>query len=206
MIHLRIPYILFIAALFICLSCTNTPTDPLTYCDAQIRKTLLELGNGDRFPRNIDKDSGNWQTTGIHDWTSGFWPGILWYDYEYTNDEAIKEAAVHYTELLEPLSTTSGDHDIGFQIMCSYGNAYRLTHNKKYRDVIHNAARRLSLLYNPTVGTTLSWPWMVKEMNWPHNTIMDNMMNLELLFWSAKNGGGQTLLRHGSFACYCYHE
>lgn len=49
------------------------------------------------------------------------------------------------------------------------------------------------VLFNPEVGTFLSWPGMVKKENWPHNTIIDNMMNLELLFWAARNGGERRL-------------
>lgn len=191
MVNTRILYVcaLLIIMLSVITSCGKKDKSALDYCDGQIRKTLQFIGSSEQLPRNIDKDSTTWRMVPVRDWTSGFWPGILWYDYEHTKDEIIKQAAIHYTELLEPLSKNSNDHDIGFQIFCSYGNAYRLTGDKKYSTVIHDAAGQLAKLYNPTVGTILSWPWMVKEMNWPHNTIMDNMMNLELLFWSAKNGG-----------------
>ena len=94
-----------------------------------------------------------------------------------------------------PLVTPAhgADHDIGFQIFCSFGNAYRITGNEEYKTVILKGAQKLAKLYNPKVGTILSWPGMVKRMGWPHNTIMDNMMNLEILFWAARNGGGQEL-------------
>lgn len=82
---------------------------------------------------------------------------------------------------------------MGFQMFCSYGHAYRLTKENYYKDILLKSADELAKLYNPRVGTILSWPWKVKESNWPHNTIIDNMMNLELLFWAAKNGGGKRL-------------
>lgn len=69
------------------------------------------------------------------------------------------------------------------------GNGYRLTGNTEYKEGLLRAADSLSILFNPEVGTFLSWPGMVKKENWPHNTIIDNMVNLELLFWAARNGG-----------------
>ena len=168
----------------------------LEYCDAQIRRTLSEADQDScLMPRSMEANQTNWNMSNIYDWTSGFWPGILWYDYEATGDEEIKAQAIRYTECLLPLVTLAhgADHDIGFQIFCSFGNAYRITGNEEYKTVILKGAQKLAKLYNPKVGTILSWPGMVKRMGWPHNTIMDNMMNLEILFWAARNGGGQEL-------------
>lgn len=163
----------------------------LTYCHHQITRTLSELPDTCLMPRSMDDNQTKWNLASIYDWTSGFWPGILWLDYEATGDEAIKQQAIRYTECLRPLANPNhgGDHDIGFQLFNSFGNAYRLTGDESYKEAILAGAKNLSRLYNPTVGTILSWPVMVERMGWPHNTIMDNMMNLEILFWAAKNGG-----------------
>ncbi|MDP3433063.1 MAG: glycoside hydrolase family 88 protein [Bacteroidota bacterium] len=165
--------------------------DILRYCDNQLKRTLGELKDSSFMPRSMNSGQKKWSLVGIHDWTSGFWPGILWYDYEYFRNDRIKEKAIQYTEYLQPLVNPNQkvDHDIGFQIFCSYGNAYRLTGDEKYKKIILEAAAKLSELYNPVVGTILSWPNMVQKMGWPHNTIIDNMMNLEILFWASKNGG-----------------
>ena len=165
----------------------------LSYCDTQIKKTLNTIRGSGLMPRCIDADATDWYKIDIYDWTSGFWPGILWYNYENTKNEEIKDEAVRYTESLVPLLDPKhpGDHDLGFQFYCSFGNAYRLTDDDKYRQILLKGADKLAGFYNPKVGTILSWPGMVTEMNWPHNTIMDNMMNLELLFWAAKNGGNK---------------
>jgi len=189
----RHPYLFFILSIFILQSCSNAGKDPLKYCDTQIRKTLKEIGNTGKLPRYIESGKNSWESVPIEDWTSGFWPGVLWYDYEYTQDEKIKKQAVYFTELLEPLAEKATSHDLGFQMYCSYGNAYRLTGDKKYKDILLKSAKELSRLFNAKVGTMLSWPWKVQEESWPHNTIMDNMMNLELLFWASKNGGGKHL-------------
>jgi unsaturated chondroitin disaccharide hydrolase len=84
-------------------------------------------------------------------------------------------------------------HDLGFMMFPSVGNGYRITGKEKYKEWLLETADSLSVLFNPDVGTILSWPWMEKKRGWPHNTIIDNMLNLELLFWASKNGGGQNL-------------
>ncbi|MFR9650221.1 MAG: glycoside hydrolase family 88 protein, partial [Rikenellaceae bacterium] len=127
------------------------------------------------------------------EWTSGFWPGVLWYGYEASGDETILAEAKAYTEALEFISRTPAhDHDLGFLMFCSYGNGYRLTGDEKYKEVIIATADTLATLFNPNVGTILSWPRHVKEHG-GHNTIMDNMINLDMMFWAKENGGGQDL-------------
>ena len=78
-------------------------------------------------------------------------------------------------------------------MLCSYGKGYEVNHSQEYKDVILASADSLATLFNPIVGTILSWPREVKPRNWPHNTIMDNMMNLDMMFWAAKNGGNKLL-------------
>lgn len=168
----------------------------LAYCHQQALRTLGEIGDTTMMPRNVLKGERHWnlRSVEIGEWTVGFWPGILWYVYETSKDEKIKTSAIHYTELLQPLTTLPAyDHDLGFQIFCSYGNAYRLTGNEAYKQIILNAADTLATLFNPKVGTILSWPREIEPNNWPHNTIMDNMINLDMLYWAAKNGGNKDL-------------
>ena len=142
----------------------------------------------------MDLDSIKWRYTQVGSWTCGFWPGILWYLYEDTKDNMWREAAGKVTDMIAPLAYRKAkSHDSGFIMMCSLGNGYRLTGKPEYKEGLLHAADSLAMLYNPVVGTILSWPGMVKKENWPHNTIIDNMMNLELLFWAARNGGGQYL-------------
>lgn len=172
----------------------------LAYCDVQIHRALEKLEEGGKIdysmqPRNILSDEKYWNCRKVskEEWTGGFWPGILWYDYEATQNDTIRMLAEKYTESLELFSRIPAyDHDLGFLVFCSYGNGYRLTHNPVYRDVILATADSLATLFNPKVGTILSWPRNV-EMLGGHNTIMDNMINLEMLFWAARNGGDRRL-------------
>ena len=168
------------------------PTKVLDLSAKKIKKTSLELTNSNEFLRNISKDSTDWNVVGVKDWCSGFWPGVLWYAYEASGDEELRGEAERFTAPVKEIAYTAAlDHDIGFQVYCSFGNGYRLTGNEKYKTILLAAADTLATLYNPKVGSILSWPIMVEEMG--HNTIIDNMMNLELLFWAAKNGGDKRL-------------
>ncbi len=162
----------------------------LDYCVAQATKTLAQLPDNALIPRNIPPDENKWKLVDYEDWTSGFWPGVLWQLYEYTNDDAWKSKAEEYSNLLIPLSARPAlDHDLGFQIYNSIGHGHRLTKSPAYKAILLKTANSLAGLFNPKVGTILSWPIMVEKMNWPHNTIIDNMINLELLFWANHNGG-----------------
>jgi len=170
----------------------------LKYCSVQTNRTLKELEPIDytMMPRNIMDSLNTWSCRKVtkEEWTSGFWPGILWYDFEATKDSRIKVEAEKFTASLGFISKIPAyDHDLGFLVFCSYGNAYRLTKNPVYKKIILDTADSLATLFNPKVGTILSWPREVKARNWPHNTIMDNMINLEMLFWAAKNGGDKKL-------------
>lgn len=166
----------------------------LYYCQVQAEKTLKSIPSVDKIPNSIDSEKKNWTYTSVGSWTCGFWPGILWYLYENTRDDFWKNAAEKVTDQIVPFGYKKArNHDLGFIMMTSLGNGYRLTGNHTYKKGLLNAADSLSVLYNPIVGTLLSWPNMVEKENWPHNTIIDNMMNLELLFWAAKNGGSQRL-------------
>lgn len=174
----------------------------LRYCHTQVLRALTNLGVYDGradfalMPRNVLRGDSTWNLRRVsaEEWCSGFWPGILWYDYQATGDTTVFRAAQRYTQSLAFLSRRPVfDHDLGFLMLCSFGNGYRSTGNATYRRIILDAADSLATLYNPRVGTLLSWPREVVPRHWPHNTIMDNMMNLEILFWAAKNGGSHRL-------------
>ena len=168
----------------------------LNYCAAQASNTIKTLSDKGlpNIPRSINKDSKEWRLVTYDDWCSGFWSGSLWYLYEGTKNPLFKQQAERFDKQLLPLSEqkVAYDHDLGFQIFCSYGNGYRLSKNPAYKKVILKTAKVLATLYNPKVGTLLSWPREVAKFG-AHNTIIDNMINLELLFWASKNGGDKKL-------------
>lgn len=176
------------ALLLFAQSCSSPVQKAIEYCADQAELTLSGVPSIDRIPNSVPAGSDEWVYTSAGNWTSGFWPGQLWYLYEGTGDEKWKEAAKAVTEEIIPIAYKyARSHDKGFITMTSIGNAYKYTGEERYRQALVSAADSLTALYNPVVGTILSWPNMVKQMNWPHNTIIDNMMNLELLFWVAEN-------------------
>ncbi len=155
----------------------------------QARRTIAALGDSLGIPRYTLPD-GRWQTSTPSEWTSGFFPGTLWYLYEQSRDTVLRNAAGRWTVLVEGQKLNSRTHDVGFMINCSFGNGYRITGDPRYREVLLQAARTLSGRFNPKVGCIKSWDW---PKQWPFPVIIDNMMNLELLMWASRNGGGDTL-------------
>lgn len=189
-------YLTALAAAIILGSCASH--DPLTELTdnvfelAKIRYAAMDeaLDEGE-YPRSTNAD-GSLRTSDEGWWCSGFYPGSLWYIYEYTGDETIRNLAWKHTRSLEGLIERHTDHDIGFQINCSYGNALRLTGDST--TVVPTyvaAARKLAARLNPATGVTLSWDWLRND--WRYPVIIDNMMNLELLTVAARISGEKEL-------------
>jgi rhamnogalacturonyl hydrolase YesR len=141
-----------------------------------------------KIPRSIEI-SGKTRYAGPDDWTSGFFPGCLWYLFENTGDEKWKEAAIRWTENLESQKYNKGTHDVGFMIYCSFGNGLRLTNEERYKSIIIEASNSLTSRFNKNIGLIKSWDWASK---WQYPVIVDNMMNLEMLFFATKLTGDST--------------
>lgn len=147
---------------------------------------------------------GKLRTCDVYDWTSGFFPGSLWLAYELTGDERLLLDAVDYTNKMLPATFYTGTHDLGFMVGCSYGNALRLSPNDSLKTVIIRTADNLASRFNPEIGAIRSWdfgPW-----NFP--VIIDNMMNLELLFQASKLTGDNKYkdiaIRHADKTMACH--
>jgi len=125
------------------------------------------------------------------DWTSGFFPGNLWMTYELTGDEKWKQRALEYSLPLENQQWNGGTHDMGFKMFCSFGKAWQFTGDSAYRNILIQSAKTLATRFNPVVGCIRSWDHNADKWDFP--VIIDNMMNLELLMWAAKETGNDTL-------------
>ncbi len=132
-------------------------------------------------------ESGELRFSDASNWCSGFYPGMLWLMFDLTGDDKWESRAKEYTELLEEMKYNSSTHDLGFIMHCSYGNGYRITGNEAYRDVLVHSAGTLASRFNEKVGCIRSWDWNGRAWQFP--VIIDNMMNLELLFWAAGETG-----------------
>ncbi len=140
-------------------------------------------------PRSLEPD-GKLIMVPSKDWCSGYFPGELWYMYEYTKDEKWKQLAHRQTIILEREKFNNRTHDMGAKIYYSYGNAYRITGDTLYKNVLVKAAQVLATRFNPTVGCIRSWDF--NKQNWEYPVIVDNMINLELLFWATTATGDST--------------
>jgi hypothetical protein len=189
-------YLTALAAAIILGSCA--PHDPLTDLSDNVFKlakiqyaAMDEVLDEGEYPRSTNVD-GSLRTSDEGWWCSGFYPGSLWYIYEYTGDETFRDLAWKHTRSLEGLIERHTDHDIGFQINCSYGNALRLTGDSAAVVPTYvAAARKLAARLNPATGVTLSWDWL--RHDWRYPVIIDNMMNLELLTVAARISGEKEL-------------
>lgn len=136
------------------------------------------------FPRSIHAD-GSYRLENAKDWTSGFYPGSMWLAYDLTGDEALAVEARKYTNRLEDIQYYTGNHDIGFMMFCSYGHALRLKPESKDKQILINSSESLCKRFSPEVGLIRSWDFG----DWSYPVIIDNMMNLEMLFWASEQTG-----------------
>ena len=165
-----------------------------------------------RLPRTYE--GGELKTSDYRAWISGFFPGVLWYLYENTPTDELKRYAELYTERVESAKDMTTTHDLGFMLYCSFGNGYRLAKNPHYLEVMTVGAESLATRYDERVKAIKSWN---SNEKWQFPVIIDNMMNLEFLFFLAKTTGekrlmnmadshAQTTLRHHFRDDYsCYH-
>lgn len=158
----------------------------LNLAELKLNATLEELAyNSTLHPAHTDRVTGKWDSNHLsrNEWTSGFFSGSLWYMYKITGDESWSDYAANWTIDLEPVAHLSHDHDTGFRIFNSFGNGYKLVEQRSYYRTILRAASTLSKRYNSRIGAIKSWDWS-EIGNFP--VIIDNLMNLELLFWASE--------------------
>lgn len=137
-------------------------------------------------PRSLD-ENGNLKLVVARDWTSGFFTGELWYMYEFTKDRKWENKAKEFTALLESQKSIKTTHDLGFILYNSFGNGLRLTNAEAYKPILLEAANSLISRYKPKPRIIRSWDH--NNDKWECPVIIDNMMNLELLFEATSISG-----------------
>jgi len=206
--------------IFLISSCTKkdeSPTEPPTeppiespvevsilnqIVDSVIEKSILklkhsveEIKNRAMYPTYGTKEL-KWQIKSSKDWTSGFYPGTLWYAYELSNDTIIKKYAIEWTAGIENQKYNKLTHDLGFRFNCSFGNGLRLASEdiatKKYKEILLTAAATADSRFSSLIGQyPSSWDKYPLPNSIP--TVVDVMMNLELLMWASENGGNPAI-------------
>ena len=174
----------------------QTATSDINFAARQYTLMLDQVGRSGavKNPRTINKMS-QLVTVTPEDWVSGFFPGSLWQLYKLTNDAQWATQARRFTESLESVKDLKWHHDVGFMIGCSYLNGYRIKPSKAYKSVIVQTAKSLSTRFRKGAGIIQSWNvdrgWQAKR-GWTCPVIIDNMMNLELLFEATRLSGDST--------------
>jgi unsaturated chondroitin disaccharide hydrolase len=171
--------------------------DALRRAAAQVRRTATALDPANGFPRSTRADGG-WTQGAASQWTSGFFAGTLWYLYEQDRTPEWRALAERWTAPLEAAKSMTTTHDLGFIIFDSFGHGHLLTGDPHYRDVVMEASRSLATRFNPAVGAIKSWDTeQVTDgrRGWKYPVIIDNLMNLEMLFWSGTHGGDSAWTR-----------
>ncbi|MDR0960960.1 MAG: glycoside hydrolase family 88 protein [Mediterranea sp.] len=174
--------------------------DNIDYAHHQLKNALAVIEEDSSRILNpvTTRDDGSVVYCGYSDWRSGFFPGSLWYLYELTGDTAILTQAKRQTWNIEKAKDLTWHHDVGFMVGCSFGNALRIMGDAEYADVMIHAARSLSTRFRPAAGVIQSWDvtrgWQ-SQRGWECPVIIDNMMNLELLFEATRLSGDSTFYR-----------
>ena len=157
--------------------------------DAKATPLMKGADGKDMFPNSWDAKTGQLAMRSIFNWTSGHFPGTIWYLYEGTQDAALKDMAVKWTERLAPNSTADTNHDLGFIMYCSFGNARRLLKTDRYDALLVETADTLSKRYSPDLGLIRSWGKRDEKKNFL--VIPDNLMNLELMEAATRISGNR---------------
>ncbi len=200
----------------------NETDNAYAMADVQLRyqlelvdKLRKEKNIWDLMPRSVEKD-GSLRTVRVPDWCCGFFSGELWQMYQYSHDTFWREQAVSNTWPIERVKLNKGSHDLGFMAYNSFGKAWEQTGEQSYRDVVITAAKSLISRYDDKVGCIRSWSWGTPD-RWKYAVIIDNMINLELLFQASKMTGDKryyniavshantTMKNHFREDCSSYH-
>ena len=175
---------------------SNVINNDINFSTRQYSLMLQQIGREGkvRIPKTIDK-LGRMVYIPIDDWCSGFFPGSLCYLYQLTNDKSWFVQSKRFTEALDSIQYLTWHHDVGFMIGSSYLNIYRLSPNKAYKKAIIQTAKSLCTRFRKKAGVIQSWNvdrgWQSKR-GWTCPVIIDNMMNLELLFEATRLSGDST--------------
>jgi len=196
---MKVYLFLFVSSCFLACNMSSSPYDDkkekhtssaaIASLETLSKRTVEDLDkinfDSTQIPRTVE--AGKMKGTPSKSWTSGFYPGLLWQLYGYSKNEKLKEAAMKWSAVVEKEKMDGGTHDLGFKIYCPFGNAYKITNEEKYKDIFLTAAKTLSTRFNPKVGAIRSWDF--NEQVWKFPVIIDNMMNLEMLFEATKLTG-----------------
>ncbi|WP_194765835.1 glycoside hydrolase family 88 protein [Tamlana sp. I1] len=195
MIKKHLPYYLLIV-LLLSLSCSKTKSNNNSaktveaILDNRYQKLAEYQVDSTAFPRSLNLKTNTIQKVPSSDWTSGFFAGNLWQIYQLTKEDLYKNQAKKWTAFIEKEKHNNRTHDMGFKVFCSFGKSLEVENNTNYKKIIVESAETLSTRFNENIGSIRSWDFNADIWQFP--VIIDNMMNLELLFEATKISGDST--------------
>jgi unsaturated chondroitin disaccharide hydrolase len=154
-------------------------------------KVMMKRLPPDRFPKTYYSAKDSLETSNSGWWCSGFYPGTLLYLYEQTKDQSLLSEAERILKVLEKEKKNTTTHDLGFMMFCSFGNADRIASKPEYKNILLASAKSLSKRFNSKVGCIKSWDSNPSDFL----VIIDNLMNLELLFWATHVTGDSSFYK-----------
>ncbi len=147
---------------------------------ASAPKTTYSKGPG--FFTEGDNATGEWKPRDGWWWTGSFWIGELWRLYGSTHDEKYRRWAEQWNARTVGEEPTL-NHDAGFIYFYSSAFGYDLTKDPMLLKSALAGAERLKQLYNPKTQLIAAWG------DNGDDTIIDTMMNLQLLWWTSRQTG-----------------
>ncbi|MBO0438426.1 glycoside hydrolase family 88 protein [Vagococcus fluvialis] len=154
--------------------------DEIKRCINQIEKNMGRFE--ELFPSASAVD-GVYKVKPNDDWTNGFWTGMLWLAYEWTNDSKFLDLAqknfISFQERLDSHFVLD-HHDIGFLYSLSAGAGYKLTNEEKYADQLLEASNVLLNRFQAKGEFIQAWG-KYGDPN-EYRLIIDSLINLPLLF------------------------
>lgn len=162
------------------------------FADADVQyKYMAKQFGPEQFPKTYHPNTDKFETSNSSWWCSGFYSGTLLNLYQQTKDAELLNQANENLKGLEKEQYNKGTHDLGFMMYCSFGTANHLEPKPEYKEILINSAKSLSTRFNPTVGCIRSWNSKANDFL----VIIDNMMNLELLFYATKATGDSSFYK-----------
>jgi unsaturated chondroitin disaccharide hydrolase len=162
------------------------------FADADVQyKYMAKQFGAEQFPKTYHPTTDKFETSNSSWWCSGFYSGTLLNIYQQTKDAALLNDANNNLKGLEKEQFNKGTHDLGFMMYCSFGTANNIEPKPEYKEILINSAKSLSTRFNPTVGCIKSW----NSKPGDYLVIIDNMMNLELLFWATRETGDSSFYK-----------
>ncbi|MFX0556506.1 glycoside hydrolase family 88 protein [Maribacter sp. CXY002] len=184
-------FLILAISMFSCTSKSKTLSikidDTLLRATSQYTYLMDDLPKG-RFPKTYHEKDDKLETSGSEWWCSGFYPGTLIYLDEAQQTNTFTKEIKRVLGNLEKEQFNTSTHDLGFMMFCSFGNANRLNPTPEYAQILMNSAKSLISRFDETVGCIKSWD----SSDDSYLVIIDNMMNLELLFWASEYSGDKT--------------